>query len=165
MKYDDYCDFDAYPNTVVELFTNREWFERKYQNLTASDVEVMACNDDGEHFGITVHLFEPASDSLPTVIRKLTGDWVGMTRNDTWKRSDNEGRVIVDIDKNPITIDVRMQLKPLESGSRLHMHFDVEARLPVIAARVERFMIDDIVGRIRDDMAESQRLLAEYLVV
>lgn len=162
MTFDEYSDFDAEPGQVLALFTQRDYFVRKYRNLGASDVEVVDCADDGDHFAITIHLLEPQSKPLPGFIRRIVGNRIAMTRSDAWERSSGEGRLVVEMDSAPVTVGVDMRLEARSPGTRLHLHFDIQAGVPVVAGRVEKFLADDLMARIRADMDESRRLLPHY---
>lgn len=160
MKFEDYGDFHAEPQTVLALFTRRDYFERKYEHLGARDVQVQSCSDDGDCFSIQVHLLEPPNKQLPVFMRKITGNQVAMMRRDSWCRSSLQGTLEIRIDRAPVSIDAAMRLESLAAGARLKLDFDVRARLPVMAARVEKFLAEDLVGRFRADMAETRRQLA-----
>lgn len=162
VRYDDYSDFHAEPETVLALFTKRAYFERKYESLGASGIEVRDCTDDGERFRITAHLEEPPNKPLPAMMRRITGDRIAMQRSDTWVRGSRRGWLDIRIDKAPVTIAADMHLEARDPGTRLHITFDVNAQLPVMGKRVEQFLLDDLVGRFRADMVESRRLLPQF---
>lgn len=163
MQYDDYNDLSAEPDAVIDLFTTREYFERKYENLGGQDIEVLSCTDDGETFSIKVYLLEPPNKPLPGFMRKIAGDWIATQRRDTWHRSTHEGRLDIRIKSAPVAIGAEMRLEPLKPGTRLHLHFDIRAHLPVMAGRVEKFLAEDLAERVRADMAESERLLPQIV--
>lgn len=163
MKIDEHSDFDCEPDALLDLFTTRAYFVRKYENLGAKDVDVLECGDDGDHFAITTHQYEPQNKPLPGFLRKVVGKRIGMTRSDAWERSTRRGRMVVELDSAPVTIGVDMALEALEPGVRLHLHFDIQAGVPVVAGQIEKFLAEDIVGRIKNDLDESRRLLPEYV--
>lgn len=164
MKYQDCSDLHAPPETVLELFTSREYFQRKYENLGARDIEVLNCEDDGDCFSIEVHLLEPPNLQIPGFVRKITGNWIAMTRRDTWWRGACEGQLDIRIDRAPATIKADMALQDHPPGARLDMNFDIRVPVPALGRKIEQFLADDLVGRFAADMVETRRQLAELSV-
>lgn len=161
MRIEERSDFDHEPEALMTLITDRDYFLRKYRNLGADRIEVEECVDDGDRFAITVRQRVPQHTPLPGFIRRLVGDRIAITQTDTWQRSLRRGRIDIVVASAPVAIAVDLQLAPRAGGSRLTLAFDIDARVPLLGGRVEQFLAGDVVQRMRDDLDETRRLLAE----
>lgn len=161
MRIKENSDFDREPEALMALITDRDYFLRKYSNLGADRIEVEECVDDGDRFAITVRQRVPQNTPLPGFIRRLVGDRIAITQTDIWQRSQRRGRIDIVVASAPVAIAVDLQLAPRPGGSRLALAFDIDARVPLLGGRVEQFLAGDIVQRMRDDLDETRRLLAE----
>lgn len=162
MKIEEHADFNCRPDALLAMFTDRDYFLRKHERLGATDIEVVEHADDGDRFAITVQQRVPQNTPLPGFLKRLVGERIGVVQSDAWQRSDASGRIVVELAAAPVTVGVDLTLSGKSGGSRLHLHFDIQAGVPVIGGRIERFLADDVIARMRDDLDETRRILAEY---
>lgn len=159
MRIEDQWEFDRPPETVLDLFTQRDYFVRKYERQGAEEIEVRACEDDGDRFSITVYRCLPPHGPLPGFVKKMVGHQFAIVQTDTWQRSSGDGTIDIEVHAAPVSIHVDMELVASGSGSRLALTFDVDVRVPLVRRRLEKFLAEDIRARVRHDLEETDRLL------
>lgn len=156
-----YLDHSA--EHVLGLFTTRDYFVQKYQRLGATDIKVLDCQDDGDHFAITVFQKVPQNTPLPGFLKKLVGARIGITQTDRWQRSTRQGQLDVVLQAAPVKVGVALALAEAGNGSRLDLTYDIHAPVPLIGGHIEKFLAGDVIARTNDDLDETRRMLAEGL--
>lgn len=159
MQFSETHEFSSDRDAILNLFTRCDYFLSKYERLGALDIEVLACEDDGERFHIQVRRRVPQHTPFPGFIRKVVGENVTLIQSDTWWRSTAEGFLEIQVQGAPVSVAAEMRLEDIGGGSRLRLDFDVRARVPVVAGKIEAFMGRDLMRRMAEDMAMSEQLL------
>ena len=154
---------DQSAERVLDLFTTRDYFVQKYERLGATDIRVLDCQDDGDHFTITVFQKVPQNTPLPGFLKKLVGPRIGITQTDRWQRSTRQGQLDVVLQAAPVKVGVALGLAESDNGSRLDLTYDIHAPVPLIGGRIEKFLACDVIARTKTDLDETRKMLAEGL--
>lgn len=163
MKFDDEHKFTKPPATLLKMFTDRAYFERKYTALAGiKDFEVLECEASGTHFHITHRSAQKADIPLPDFARKFVSDSMIVTQTDTWDTATGIGRLDVAVKGMPMKISCEMKVEASGKGSVNRFKWNVSSGIPLIGGKLERLLVDDIKTKSVTDHAESARLLKDY---
>lgn len=164
MKFEESFDFDHRASTVMRMFGDEAYYERKYQRLGGRPPEVLDCQRGDGRFSITVrHMLDPEAMPFPDFMKKRIGDRLVLRQTDAWQLDAHTGRIEIDIRSTPVHISIDLQLVDREPGARLKLAFDIRADVPLLGRKIERAVAEPITRRMRADLEESRRLAADYV--
>lgn len=148
--------------TVLRMFTDRDYFVRKYERMGSLDIEVVDLIDEDDRFSIRVLHAAPQNAPFPGFIKRILGDRLNLDQRDSWQPGLGEGRIDIVIRGTPVTITINMRLEDNADGCLFTLGYDVEARVPVVGGKVADFVRADVARRMRDDVETSTAMLADY---
>jgi hypothetical protein len=93
MQFNDKHSFDKPAASVLKMFSDRAYFERKYRELGYRDIEVLEHALDARRFRITVRYTAPNSAPVPDFAKKFLGQTNSVTQSDTWDLEKRTGRL------------------------------------------------------------------------
>ncbi len=163
MKFEESFDFDHSAAVIMRMFTDKDYFLRKYERLGGAAPELIDCQSDEDRFSITVrHALDAQTMPFPDFIKKRLGDRIMLRQTDAWQIKARTGRIEIDIESTPVDIDIDMQLVDRDAGARLKLAFDIHADVPLVGKKVERSIAEPITRRMHADLVESKRMAADY---
>lgn len=156
------ASFPKGADTVLKMFTDQNYFLKKYEITGATNIELLNVEHEGDHFSIEVKRDVPADVPLPGFAKKLVSETMSVTQKDSWNTAKRTGRLDIHIKGVPADIHCDMELLDEGDSSTLMLNFSVTASIPLIGKKVERLLLDDIVHKTESDSAAGVELLAGY---
>ena len=162
MKFQESHDFDQDAATVLAMFCDRDYYDRKYEKLGGSS-EILDCDDAGDPFSITVrHALDASKMKLPDFLRKRIGDCLYLHQTERWYKNSHRGRIDIDIEKTPATIAIDMALTNTGNGARITLDFDIRVAIPLVGGKAEKAIAGPITRHVHRDMQISNDMADEY---
>lgn len=163
MKFEDQHQFAKPPATLLKMFTDRAYFERKYKALPGiSDFTVLECETQGTKFHITHRSSQKADIPLPDFAKKFVSDSMVVTQTDRWDTATGVGRLEVSVKGMPMKISADMKVEASGKGSTNSFVWNVSAGIPLIGGKLEKLLAEDIRTKSVTDLAETTKILKDY---
>ncbi|WP_028007099.1 DUF2505 domain-containing protein [Solimonas flava] len=163
MKHEQKQTFDKPPETVIRMFGDRRYFERKYELLGFRDIEVLEHEAAGDRFRIRVRYTAGADIPLPDFARKFVSGDITIVQEDRWDLAKKTGRLEVDLRGLPVKVGADMALVGLGKGGAANtLSWDVRCSIPLVGGKLEKLLLADIEAKADADLAASRKILADY---
>lgn len=162
MQFNDKHSFDKPAATVLKMFSDRAYFERKYQELGFRDIEVLEHTADARRFRIKVRYSAPNSAPLPDFAKRFFGASMVITQSDTWDLEKKTGRIEAEIKGLPVKVSADMKLADEGAGSANSFKWNLSCGIPLIGGKLEQVVAGDIQAKGKGDAAKSRELLKGY---
>lgn len=162
MKYEQKQTFDKPAATVIKMFGDRRYFERKYAELGFKNVEVLEHVSDGNRFSIRMRYTASADVPLPDFARKLVPAEMNITQRDSWDLAKKVGHLEVELRGLPLKVGAAMKLADEGKGSANTLSWDVHCAIPLVGGKLEKLLLSDIQAKAAADLAASRKILADY---
>lgn len=164
MTFDEQHRFDQPAAILLRLFTDRDYFERKWRELGFTDIEVLEHKADAAQFRIKVRYATRNTVPLPEFARKFVPGVVMVTQTDSWDRKRMTGRIETEIKGAPIKVACEMALKDDAQGAVNRLRWDIGCGIPLLGGRIEKLAAEDVRAKSADDLAITRRILGTYAV-
>ena len=162
MQFTDKHSFDKPAATVMKMFSDRAYFERKYRELGFRDIEVLEHAADGRRFRIKVRYSAPNSAPLPEFAKKFLGENNVITQSDAWDVEKKTGRIEAEIKGVPVRVSADMKLADEAGGSANTLKWNLSCGIPLIGGKLEQVVAGDIQAKSKTDQAKSREILQSY---
>jgi hypothetical protein len=162
MQFTDKHSFDQPAATVIRMFSDKAYFERKYKDLGFKNVQVLEHTADARRFRIKVRYLAPNSAPLPDFAKKFLGETNEITQSDTWDLDKKTGRIEAEIKGVPVKVTADMKLADEGSGSANTLKWNLSCGIPFIGGKLEEVVAGDIKGKSKTDLAKSREILKSY---
>ncbi len=162
MKFEDKHSFNKPAATVVKMFSDRAYFERKYKELAFDDVEVLECEKSGNKFRIKCRYKVKNDAPLPDFAKKFMAEKNTVTQQDTWDTAAMTGRLEIEIKGVPVKVAADMALKNEGAGSVNNLKWNLSCGIPLIGGKLESVVSEDIKAKSKKDIAATRKILADY---
>lgn len=162
MKFDLKHSYDKPAATVMKMYADKAFFERKYKDSGAWDIEVLEHEKSASKFRIKCRYATKNDAPLPDFAKKFLGESTVVTQTDTWDLAKMTGRLEVEIKGAPVKISADMAVKNAGSGATNEMKWNVSCGIPLIGGKLESVVAEDIKAKAKGDEAVSRKILASY---
>ncbi len=162
MKFDDKHTFDKPASTVIKMFSDQKYFERKYKDLGGWDISVLECEKTAKKFRIKCCYTMKSNVPLPDFVKKFVPETAVITQTDTWDIAAMTGRLEVSIKGAPVKVVADMTLKNEGKGSANNLKWDVSCGIPLVGGKIEKIVVDDIHAKAKADIAATRNILKDY---
>lgn len=162
MKYEQKQSFDKPASTVIKMFGDRKYFERKYAALGFKNVEVLEHEKNGDQFTICIRYTASADVPLPDFAKKFVPAEMHITQRDSWDLKKKTGRLEVELRGMPLKVGAAMKLVDEAKGGVNVLSWEVTCAIPLIGGKLEKLLISDIQAKADADLAASRAILADY---
>ncbi len=162
MKFDDKHVFNKPAATVLKMFSDRAYFERKYKDLGFWNIEVLEHDKTDKKFRIKVRYSAKNDAALPEFAKKFMAESNVVTQSDTWDLERKTGRLEAEIRGVPVKVAADMTLKDEGAGCANHLKWNLSCGIPLIGGKLEQVVGDDIKAKSKTDVAKSVALLSNY---
>jgi hypothetical protein len=162
-QYEERQAFDQPVETVLKMFTDRAYFERKYAASGAWDIQVLEHELSGERFRIKCSYQRKPDTEVPAVAKRFIGESVHVTQEDIWDLGSRSGQLAIEIRHAPIRMQAQMKLVPEQGGSCNVLNWTMHCPVPLIGGKMEQTLAREMRDKAAADLAISRSLLAAYV--
>ncbi|MGH8480858.1 MAG: DUF2505 domain-containing protein [Nevskiaceae bacterium] len=162
MQFTDKHTFDKPAATVLKMFSDKAYFERKYRELGFSNIQVLEHTVDAKKFRIKVRYSAPNSAPLPDFAKRFLGETNEITQSDTWDLEKKTGRLEAEIRGVPVKVSADMKLADEGAGSANTLKWNLNCGIPLIGGKLEQVVGGDIQAKSKTDQAKSREILQGY---
>ena len=162
MQFTDTHKFDKPAATVIKMFADKAYFERKYKELGFKNIEVLEHTVDAKKFRIKVRYSAPNSAPLPDFAKKFLADMNVITQSDAWDLEKKTGRLEAEIRGVPVKVSADMKLADEGGGSANRLSWSLSCGIPFVGGKLEEFVGSDIKAKGKADAAKSLEILKGY---
>ena len=161
MQFEETYKYAKDADTVMRMFSDRDYFEKKYARTTLS-YEVLEHKHEGDDFRIKCRLTMPSSAPVPGFAKKILGETMTVIQEDVWDTAKRTGRLTIEMHGAPISMHANMRLMDGASGAENHVYWEINCRVPLIGNKIASLIAQDIQAKSPADMQVSNELLADY---
>lgn len=162
MKFEERHTFEQPAETVMRMYTDRAFFDRKYEAVGALECELLEHSSTAECFVVEYRLVMNSDAPIPEVARKILGSTVKLTQRDTWDPATRTGRLDIVIGGAPVKVGADMKVVD-EQGRGVNIQsWSVDCRIPLVGGRIAAALAEDIKLKSRRDMEVSRRIILDY---
>lgn len=162
MKFDLKHSYDKPAAAVLKMYSDKAFFERKYKEIGAWDVQVLEHEKSDKKFRIKC-AFKVKNDApIPDFAKKFLGDSMSVVQTDSWDLGAMTGRIETEVKGTPVKMSAEMKLKDAGAGSVNEMKWNVTCGIPLIGGKLESIVADDVKTKSKNDEAASRKILASY---
>lgn len=162
MKFDDKHTFDKPAATVMKMFSDKAYFERKYQALGFTNIEVVEHEKSATKFRIKVRYDAKNTVAVPDFAKKFIPGTASITQVDAWDLTKMTGRIEAEIKGAPVKVVCNMTLKDEGKGAANHLKWEISCGIPLIGGKIEKVTAEDIQAKAANDVATTRKILADY---
>jgi hypothetical protein len=162
MQFNDKHTFDKPAAAVLKMFSDKAYFERKYQDLGYTDIQVLEHTVDAKKFRIKVRYTAPNTAPVPDFAKKFLGATNVVTQSDTWDLERKTGRLEAEIKGVPVKVSADMKLADEGGGSANRLAWNLSCGIPLIGGKLEQIVGSDIQSKSKTDVATSREILKGY---
>lgn len=158
MKHESTARYPAPATVVIRMFTDANFHTRKLEALGMSKYKILDHSLDGDEFYIKIERKVPLQ--MPGM--KKGGAESTVVHEEFWNRADGRGRVIVHPQGMPLKMSCETAIEDEGDGAVVHYDWTVTAKIPLIGAKLEKFVIADMERRADDELQAGVDLLPDY---
>lgn len=162
MQFNDKHSFDQPAASVIKMFSDKAYFERKYKDLGFREIEVLEHSVDAKRFRIKVRYTAKSDAAIPDFAKKFLGDSNVVTQTDAWDIEKKTGRIDAEIRGVPVKVFADMALKDEGAGSANTLKWNLNCGIPFIGGKLEEVVAGDIKAKSKLDQAKSREILKSY---
>ncbi len=153
-------EYDYDLDTVIEAFTDPEFYEAKFEGIGARRVSVLSAETDEDIFVIETTRDVPLE--VPGFLKKVLGEWNTMLQSERWAQ-DDEGNWFNELDMNgegvPAKMTGTMYLSPTDDGCVNEVAITIAAAVPLIGGKLEGFIAESTA----ENLAAEYEFIQAYL--
>ncbi len=162
MKFEERHEFDVPADTVMKMYSDKAFFDRKYQALEAIECELLDHDESDSRFSVKYRLVMKSDAPLPDAAKKLLGGNIRMVQQDAWDLKKRTGRIDIEIKGAPIRIGADMTLIE-EGGKAVNVQkWEIVCKIPLVGGKIESAVSEDVKMKSRKDLAVSRKIVADY---
>ncbi|HEX4896141.1 MAG TPA: DUF2505 domain-containing protein [Solimonas sp.] len=162
MKFDDKHTFGKPAATVMKMFSDKAYFERKYKDLGFTEIEVLEHEKSASKFRIKVRYTTKNTVSVPDFAKKFIPATAVVTQSDTWDLTKMTGRIEAEIKGAPVKVVCDMTLKDEGKGAANQLKWNISCGIPLVGGKIEQLTADDIRAKAGNDVATTRKILESY---
>ncbi|MDP3870859.1 DUF2505 domain-containing protein [Phenylobacterium sp.] len=148
--------------SVWKMYSDRAFFERKYQDAGYSNIEVLDFQSSAKGFSITVR-YDAGSDApMPDFARKFIGERINITQTDAWDAASKTGKITTEIKGAPVKVTAEMKLEGDAKSAVNKMKWTLSCGIPLVGGKLEALFGEDIKVKSARDQKASTKILADY---
>ena len=153
-------DYDFDLETVIEAFTDPEFYEAKFEGVGARKVEVLSSDQDDDVFTVETRRDVPLE--VPGFLKKVLGEWNTMLQSERWARDDEPNGL-----NEPDTSGERVPAKmtrtisrtPPAEGCLNEVAIPINAPDPHLGGKLEAFIAESTA----ENLAAEYEFIQAYL--
>ena len=162
MQFTDKHMFTKNADTVMKMYTDKEFFVRKYKEVGGWDIKVLEHEKSADKFRIKCQYTIKSDAPVPGFAKKFLPETATITQEDVWDCKTKKGRLQVEMKGLPARISCDMTLANDGKGSANAMKWEVSVKIPLIGGKVEELIANDIKSKSKTDKLVSAKILEDY---
>lgn len=162
MKQEFKQTFSKPSDTVIKMFGDRKYFERKYAELGFKNVQVLEHEAKGDQFTIRIRYTAAADVPLPDFAKKFVPAEMTITQRDSWDLKKKVGKIEVELAGLPLKVGATMHLADEGKGASNTLAWEVKCSVLLIGGKLEKLLMSDIEAKAGADLAASRKILGDY---
>jgi len=162
MKFEERHSFDQSADTVMKMYSDRKFFDRKYKDVNAIECELLEEKKTESRCLVKYRLVMKSDAPLPDVAKKIMGDTVKMVQQDAWDIAKRTGRIDIEIKGAPIKMFADMKLIE-ENGKAVNVQsWTISCSIPLVGGKIESAIAEDVKAKSKRDLAASRKIVLDY---
>ncbi|QHS09573.1 DUF2505 domain-containing protein [Sinimarinibacterium sp. NLF-5-8] len=149
-------------DNVIQMYTDRAFFERKYQMLGFTNIQVLEHEKTGDTFRIKVSYTTQTNAPIPEIAKKFVPSEAQITQTDSWDIRTRKGQLQVDIKGTPVKAVCDMALTDSGSGAVNTHHWNISCGIPLVGGKIEKIVAQDIEAKSGNDVRVTNEILQDY---
>jgi len=147
---------------VWAMYADRAFFEKKYADTGATNVEVLDYKASDKGFSITVRYDSQSDAPIPDFAKKFIPSTISVTQTDSWDAATKTGKITTELKGMPIKVSAEMKLEAAGKGAVNKMVWTLSSSIPLMGGKLEGLLAEDVKIKSARDEAASQKLLENY---
>lgn len=131
-----------------EVLTDQQYLRDKLRAVGGPRAELVSWERDERGVTVVLHQAVP-EDAMPSFLRSVLPSGLTIRRTETWNQTG--GSVHAVVDGAPGTISGTMRLEPDPDGCVLGAQLTADVGLPLIGAKMEKLITDNIAGLMESE--------------
>jgi hypothetical protein len=136
------------PERMREVLTDQQYLRDRLRTVGGPRGELVSWQRDERGITVVLHQAVP-EDAMPSFLRSVLPSGLTIRRTETWNSSG--GSVHAVVDGAPGTITGTMRLEPDPAGCILGARLTADVGLPLIGAKVEKLITDNIAALMESE--------------
>ena len=162
MQFTDKHAFKKNADTVMRMYSDKEFFLRKYKESGFWDIKVLEHEKNGDKFRIKCQYTMKTDVPVPGFAKKFLPESSSVVQEDAWDCKTKKGRLSIEIKGMPARISCDMTLADEPGGSANSFRWNVSVSVPLIGGKVEDLISSDIKAKSKRDHATTSKILEDY---
>lgn len=142
--------------TVLKMFTDPAFHERKLQAMQLPDFRVLEHGLENGRFRIKVERAVPVN--LPGMKNATSR----VQHTETWELDSGRGSVEVDMPGMPLKMRCQARMEPDGDACTVHYLWEIKSSVPVVGKQIEKMVVSDMEARAADEAEAARGLLGDY---
>ncbi|GAC1631394.1 MAG: hypothetical protein NVS9B10_24750 [Nevskia sp.] len=162
MKFEDKHSYAKPAATLLKMYSDRAYFEKKYQAMPGvKDFAVLECETVGTKFHIKHKSMQKSDIPLPDFAKKFMAEYNAIVQQDSWDTATGIGRLDVEIKGVPIKLSAEMKVTGDKTATNT-LNWNVSCSIPLLGGKLEKAIAEDIREKAKADAEVSASLLKDY---
>ena len=162
MKAQHRSPYSKGSDSVIKMFTDKNYFQRKYELQGAQNIELLDHEQQGDDFSVQFLRQVPAEVKVPGFAKKFVPELMTVTQRDSWNAATKTGRLDIDLKGIPGKVISEMRLEDTDSGCDLVMDWTITCSVPLVGGKLEKVLWEDLRGKMGSDTEAGEKLLVDY---
>jgi hypothetical protein len=154
--------FDRPVGEVMDMMSDRGYFEQKFPEIGATDVRVFRCNKTSDNFEIQYAFRSRPDADLPDIAKKFVSGDLIVKQTDSLNLKTGKGTLKIELGSLPVTVGADMSLEATPKGCVNRVTWNIKVSIPLIGGKLEKILADDVRSKSVKDHKVSIRLLEQY---
>lgn len=155
--------YAEHSDAVIRMFTDPDYFRRKYEIQGAEDIELLEHRQQGDQFSVQFQRSVPAEVPLPSFARKFVPGLMTVIQRDSWDAAAKTGRLDIELKGVPGQMHCEMELVDTSGGCELVLNWAISANIPLVGGKLEKVLWEDLQKKMASDAAVGAELIRNYL--
>lgn len=160
MKLTTRACYSAPMHTVLRMFADRAFHERKHQRMQLTRFVILEHQADAQQCRVRVERVVPMQ--APSVLKKLLPAHTTAVYEEQWDLRSGAGRVQVQPQGTPLDLRCTAQAVDRAGGCDIDYHWEITARVPLVGGALEKFVAGDLETRMAEENRLAESLLGDH---